>query len=506
MHKAGFEHQTLLKRGSIPITELHARYAAQFHHTHKLTHTPHSSTPLSMAFSHDMSAQNGLSPLVFTVHRRQPEYITPAKPTPHEIKLLSDIDDQEGLRFQIPSAHFYQHEPSMKGKDPVEVIRRALAQTLVFYYPFAGRLIEGANRKLMVDCNEEGVLFIEADADVTLKQFGDNLQPPFPCFEELLYDVPGSAGILNTPILLIQVTRLKCGGFIFAMRLNHTMSDGAGIHQFMTILSEIARGSQEPSNLPVWNRELLNARDPPRITCNHHEYVELPSIESITVPSKDNDELVDKSFFLGPKEIAALHGLASPTFGRCTTFELLTAYVWRCRTKALQLESHEVVRMCCIVNARYKFNPPLSTNYYGNCFAFPAAVTTAGKINENPFEYVVGLIKKTKAELTEEYMHSVADLMVIRKRPCFTVKNTILVSDVTRFGYKDVDFGWGKALYGGPAIAGDVAFYGTIYYMSSKNSKGEDGVVVLICLPSKVMKRFANELVDGLFESRNKNT
>ncbi|KAE9619004.1 putative benzyl alcohol O-benzoyltransferase [Lupinus albus] len=209
--------------------------------------------------------------LIFTVRRHQPEYVTPAKPTPHEIKPLSDIDDQQGLRIQIPFIQIYRNEPSMEGKDPVQVIRQALAQTLVFYYPFAGRLREGADRKLMVDCNEEGVLFIEADADVTLEQFGDALQPPLPCFEELLYDVPGSEGILYTPLLLIQVTRLKCGGFIVGLRFNHTMVDGAGILQFMTALSEMARGLHEPSILPVWDRELLCARDSPRITCNHRE-------------------------------------------------------------------------------------------------------------------------------------------------------------------------------------------------------------------------------------------
>lgn len=143
--------------------------------------------------------------LVFTVRRSEAELIAPAKPTPREVKLLSDIDDQDGLRFQIPVIQFYRHDPSMAGKDPVDVIRKAVAKTLVFYYPFAGRLREGLGRKLMVDCTGEGVLFIEADADVTLKQFGDALQPPFPCWEELLYDVPGSQGVLNTPLLLIQV-------------------------------------------------------------------------------------------------------------------------------------------------------------------------------------------------------------------------------------------------------------------------------------------------------------
>ena len=143
--------------------------------------------------------------LVFKVQRRQPELVSPAEPTPRELKHLSDIDDQEGLRFQIPVIQFYRYDPSMKGKDCVNVIREAISQALVFYYPFAGRLREGPGRKLMVDCTGEGILFIEADADVTLRQFGDALQPPFPCLEELLYNVPGSDGVLNSPLLLIQV-------------------------------------------------------------------------------------------------------------------------------------------------------------------------------------------------------------------------------------------------------------------------------------------------------------
>ncbi|XP_061356734.1 benzyl alcohol O-benzoyltransferase-like isoform X2 [Gastrolobium bilobum] len=238
--------------------------------------------------------------LFFTVRRHKPELVAPAKPTPRELKLLSDIDDQDGLRFQIPVIQFYRYDPKMAGKDPVEVIRKALAKTLVFYYPFAGRLREGAGRKLMVDCTGEGVIFIEADADVTLQQFGDALQPPFPCWEELLYDVPGSGEVLNTPLLLIQVTRLKCGGFIFALRLNHTMSDAAGLVQFMTALGEIARGMHKPSILPVWCREILNARDPPRVTCTHREYEQIPDTKGTIIPL---DDMAHRSFFFGPTEI-----------------------------------------------------------------------------------------------------------------------------------------------------------------------------------------------------------
>jgi len=151
------------------------------------------------------SSSSSSSSLNFTVRRCEPELVPPAIPTPHEVKLLSDIDDQDGLRFHVPMVQIYRKKESMAEKDPVQVIRQALSQTLVFYYPFAGRLREGPHRKLMVDCTGEGVMFIEADADVTLDQFGDSLQPPFPCYQELQYEVPGSQEITNTPLLLVQV-------------------------------------------------------------------------------------------------------------------------------------------------------------------------------------------------------------------------------------------------------------------------------------------------------------
>lgn len=145
--------------------------------------------------------------LTFKVHRKKPELVSPAKSTPRELKLLSDIDDQEGLRFHIPTIFFYRHNPTAH-YDPVTVIRKALAETLVYYYPFAGRLREGPNRKLAVDCTGEGVLFIEADADVALVEFEEKnaLRPPFPCFEKLLFDVEGSSEVLNTPLILMQVS------------------------------------------------------------------------------------------------------------------------------------------------------------------------------------------------------------------------------------------------------------------------------------------------------------
>jgi len=70
----------------------------------------------------------------------------------------------------------------------------------------ARRLREVEGRKLVVDCAGEGVVFVEADADVCMAELElAGLRPPFPCMDQLLFDVEGSGGVLNSPLLLIQV-------------------------------------------------------------------------------------------------------------------------------------------------------------------------------------------------------------------------------------------------------------------------------------------------------------
>ena len=123
------------------------------------------------------------------------------------MKKLSDIDDQQGLRLHLPAIWIYKNNdnPLIEGKDPVKVIKEALGRALVYYYPLAGRLKRGPKGELVVDCNEEGVLFIEADADVTLQQLG-TIEPPFLFLHKVLYNVPGSDDIFGCPLLLIQVS------------------------------------------------------------------------------------------------------------------------------------------------------------------------------------------------------------------------------------------------------------------------------------------------------------
>ncbi|KAI4351128.1 hypothetical protein L6164_005512 [Bauhinia variegata] len=176
------------------------------------------------------------------------------------------------------------------------------------------------------------------------------------------------------------------------------MSDAAGLSQFLNAVAEISRGANEPSITPVWSRELLSARHPPRITCTHGEYEELPDMERTIISPNDMQE---RSFFFGATEIATIRRRFIPhNLGPYTTFEIITACLWRCRTIALQMDPNEEVRMMVLVNGRGMFKPPIPVGFYGNAFVYPAAVTTAGKLCGNPLAYALDLVKKTKAEVT----------------------------------------------------------------------------------------------------------
>ncbi|KAL1211503.1 (Z)-3-hexen-1-ol acetyltransferase [Cardamine amara subsp. amara] len=440
------------------------------------------------------STTTGLS---FKVHRRQPELVTPAKPTPRELKLLSDLDDQQGLRFQFPVIFFYR--PNLTtNHDPVQVIRRALSETLVYYYPFAGRLRELSNRKLAVDCTGEGVLFIEAEADVTLAELeeANELLPPFPCLEELLFDVEGSSEVLNTPLLLVQITRLTCGGFIFALRFNHTMTDGSGLSLFLKSLCELACGLHAPSVLPVWDRHLLTVNVlEARVIHRHREYEDQVKIDTVAT----GDHLVTRSFFFSTKDISAIRKFL-PSDLHNTSFEALTSFLWRCRTVALSPDPNTEMRLTCIINSRSKLsNPPLSPGYYGNVFVIPAAIATAKDLMEKPLEFALRLIQEIKASVTEDYVRSVIALMATRGRPMFVTAENYIISDLRHFGLGKVDFGpWGKPVYGGTAKAGIAVFPGVSFYVPFKNKKGETGTVVAISLPVRAMERFVVELDDVL--------
>ncbi|GJN19809.1 hypothetical protein PR202_gb07119 [Eleusine coracana subsp. coracana] len=346
--------------------------------------------------------------LKFTVRRRPAVLVPPAAATPRELKCLSDIDDQDGLRFHIPIIQFYRR----------------------------------------------------------------------------------------------SVTRLACGGFVLAVRQRHTMADAQGLVQFLGAVAELARGAAtSPTVRPVWAREMLEARRPPRPAFAHREYDDqVPNTTPvITLP---DDGMVHRSFFFGRREVAAVRARLPPFLrSRATAFDVIAGCLWKCRTAALAPDAADdaVMRMICVASARSGGGAVvIPAGYYGNAFAFPAALATAGELRGRPVGYAVELVGRAKRGVDVEYLRSVAELMVLRGRPQFAVAHAFLVSDVTKAGFGGLDFGWGDPAYGGPAkgSVGPVPGMASFLIASTKGADGERGVVVPMCLPGPAMDRFAEEMAE----------
>ena len=149
-------------------------------------------------------------------------------------------------------------------------------------------------------------------------------------------------------LMLIGIgDKTKCRSFIFALRFNHVMTDGIEIVQFMNAVGEIAQGATAPSILPVWQRVLLNARDPPRVTCTHYEFDEVADTNGGL--SNASNGMTSCSFFFGSIQISTIQKIIPHHLQKCSRSEILTACMWRCQTTALRLHPEDDVRLIYIV-------------------------------------------------------------------------------------------------------------------------------------------------------------
>ncbi|CAN6243758.1 unnamed protein product [Urochloa humidicola] len=455
--------------------------------------------------------------VTFTARRSKPRLVAPARPTPRETKILSDMDDHPGNRAYVPLVEFFVIRDAAgdgdggrrRGppEDPTAAVEAALAEVLVHYYPVVGRLQETAGGKLAVDCTGEGVAFADADATVRLEELGAPLLPPYPCVEELFLDAGDAHVVVGKPIVFMQVTRFRCGGFAIGLMINHCIADGFGMVQFLRAVADVARGEAAPSVLPVWERHLLMARVPPNTAYVHHKLMSLlkddePSAAS-SAATPAAASVVCRHFLFGPAEIAALRrrvagdddgNLVAASF---TTFELLTAAIWRCRAAAWRgLADDQPAILVFAENVRRRWDR-LPRGYYGNALVFHVVHgVAAGELRGMPLDRAAALVRGAKeADASyQEHVRSTADFLAASRGMAATAayrEETYMVSDWTRLGEHEVDFGWAKRVGGGVATPPSPL---VSFNAKCVNGDGDESVVVTMQLPEAVMERFEQEI------------
>ncbi|OVA17440.1 Transferase [Macleaya cordata] len=420
------------------------------------------------------------------VKKGEPILVSPAEETQKGLYFLSNLD--QNMAGIVQTIYCFKSSVDyQKGNDLAsQVIKDALAKVLVYYYPLAGRLMSGAEGKLIIDCTGEGAVFVEAEADCMMEEIGDMKLPNPQTLGKLVYDIPSATSILEIPLLLAQVTKFKCGGFVLGLSINHCMFDGIAAMEFVNSWGEVARGL--PLTIPPFlDRTILKARIPPKVEFPHGS----ADIEDISnTLDLYQEEMLYRSFLFDPEKLEKLKTIAMEdgVLDKCTTFEVLTAFVWRARTQALRLHPDQQIRLVLSVDGRSRFDPPLPRGYFGNGIVLTKCLCSAVELLENPMSFTVWLIRKAIKLVTDDYMRSAIDYCEeLRARNYLLF--SLLISTWTRLSFHTTDFGWGEPILSGPTT---LRMKEMIVFLS--HGKERKSINMLVSLPTSSMKIFEEEL------------
>ncbi|KAL8056660.1 hypothetical protein ABFX02_04G133300 [Erythranthe guttata] len=315
--------------------------------------------------------------------------VSPSEKTERKSMFLSNIDQMHN--YNAHTARFFTANPDYPPKIVTERLKMALEKVLATYDFAAGRLrTNQESGRLEIECDGAGAGFVAASSEYSLCDLGDDLVFSNPGFRQLsvLFDfLPRD----DEPLLILQVTSFKCGGFAIGTAMNHTLVDGAGAQKLLA-----PKSPNDPNSL-MFDISRDKAVTP----------LPLPSNKTTALSRSVN-----------------------------STYNVVAALMWRCR--ALSSDKERVVLI-----------PPLPDSYCGNAVLYAEASAKGGDIEKLPFSKLVELVWEGPRRFSDEYARSVIDLLEIEKwklRPRIEYN----VTSWLKLGLDQVVYPWGKPLCVGP--------------------------------------------------------
>nr|XP_043629820.1 coniferyl alcohol acyltransferase-like [Erigeron canadensis] len=336
----------------------------------------------------------------------------------------------------------------------VNTLKKSLARVLSIFYPLAGEIVRNSQGEPEVRCNNNGVEFIHAQADVDLKSL-DFHHPDETVKGKLVPNI--SCGLIS-----VQVTELNCGSVIVACAFDHRIADGVSLNLFLVSWAELTKFKQI-SNMPSFRPSILNPRRPPFYDTTFDDLY-LP-ISSLPPPPPSDEQLHSRIFYIPAKSINQLQSDASSDGARRSKLQSFTAFVWKLFAHDGQNEVSKKSRMGVIVSGRnfLKGNgeneSSLLKNHFGNILSIPYGELDNEYLRTRPLSKIAKEVNEFVAKATkEEHFRGLIDWVELHRpepavaRVYFKLQETdgeaVVVSSGQGFPIHDMSFGWGEPDFG----------------------------------------------------------
>ncbi|MBX7552105.1 acyltransferase [Streptomyces sp. NPDC004232] len=287
-------------------------------------------------------------------------------------------------------------------------LRDSLARTLRRYPLLAGRLQRDADGGLSVLCNDAGVRFTEASCPDPMRDYGHGLRAA-PVIGELLREVSAFRVVdRDTPLLKIRLTRMKGGGSVLGVLINHSLADGGSTVAFLESWSREHLGLswEEPSH----DRGVLDAlgrlsADP--ATRAGRAFVAVGRVRHLATTLRVGvNKLATITTRFGAGELAALKAEAQRTLPAAdawvSTNDALTAHLWQVLGELRDRPADAAEWLGLIVGAQSRLGDALPTSYWGNCVSNSWTSLTAARLRELPLGAVAWDVRRCLDSNTED--------------------------------------------------------------------------------------------------------